>query len=67
MTTFIFRREDGKIQYLSGETADHALNRIGTRLSWDSDSNTVDVRLPSGKVEKLVLNGIGKPRGKSRV
>lgn len=58
MTTFIFRRQSGKIEYLSGETADHALNKIGQRLSWDSDMNSVDVRLPSGKVEKIVLNGV---------
>lgn len=58
MTTFIFRRQSGKIEYLPGETADHDLNKIGQRFSWDSDMNSVDVRLPSGKVEKIVLNGV---------
>jgi hypothetical protein len=57
-TQFIFRRETGRIVYLSGESANHSLNQIGNVLSWDGDMNTVDVRLPSGKTEKLTFQGI---------
>jgi len=57
-TQFIFRRESGKIVYLSGESANHSLNQLGNVLSWDGELNTVDVRLPSGKTEKLTFQGI---------
>ena len=61
---FLFRRANGQIESLSGETANHALNQIGTVLSWDGDLNTVDVRLPSGTVERIVMNGIVKGKKK---
>lgn len=58
MPTFIFRRENGQIEYHAGETADKAINWIGQRLSWDGELNTVDVKLPSGRVEKITLTGV---------
>jgi len=60
-TQFIFRRESGKIVYLSGESANHSLNQLGNVLSWDGaemEMSTVDVRLPSGKIEKVTFQGI---------
>ena len=57
-TTFLFRRESGKIDSFKGESANHSLNQLGQVLSWDGEGlNTVDVRLPSGKVEKLTFTG----------
>ncbi len=63
---FLFRRETGKIESYIGESANHALNQIGTPLSWDGDLNTVDVKLPSGRVEKIVLTGTVKKKNASR-
>ena len=54
---FLFRRENGKIDSFKGESANHSLNQLGQVLSWDGDMNTVDVRLPSGKIEKLTFTG----------
>lgn len=56
-TVFLFRRESGKINSFRGESTNHSLNQLGTVLSWDGDMNTVDVRLPSGRIEKLVFTG----------
>ena len=55
---FIFRMADGKIKYLEGQNADHSLNQIGSVVCWDGDSNTVDVRMPSGRVEKITFMGV---------
>lgn len=54
---FIWRLPNGQIDHVQASSADESLNRYGTRLSWDSDSNTVDVRSPSGKIERYTLNG----------
>lgn len=42
---------------LTGESANQSLFKYGSVLSWDGDLNSVDVRKPSGKIEKLVLTG----------
>lgn len=57
-TKFQFRRENGQINSFEGESANHSLNKLGTVLSWDGDMNTVDVRLPSGRTEKIVFVGV---------
>lgn len=57
-TKFQFRRENGQINSFEGETANQSLNKLGTVLSWDGDMNTVDVRLPSGRTEKIVFVGV---------
>jgi len=57
LKTFIWRLPNGRIDHVQAPSADESLNRYGTRLSWDSDTNTVDVRTPSGKIEKYTLNG----------
>jgi hypothetical protein len=54
---FLWRKEDGKIIRTIGESANNSLNSIGNVLSWDSDLNSVDVKLPSNKIEKLYLTG----------
>jgi hypothetical protein len=54
---FRWRKPDGKIIALEGETANASLQKIGTPLSWDDCLNTVDVRKPSGTIIKMVLVG----------
>jgi len=55
---FMFRREDGTIASFDGESADASLRKLGTVLSWDADLNTVDVRLPSGRIENVTMVGM---------
>ena len=55
--TFIWRLPNGQIDHVQSPSADESLNKFGTRLSWDSDMNSVDVRIPSGKIERFTLTG----------
>lgn len=55
--TFIWRLPNGQIDHVQSTSADESLNKYGTRLSWDSDMNTVDVRTASGKIERFTLTG----------
>lgn len=58
MFTFIWRKPNGQIEYIKSNSADESLNKFGIRLSWDDCMNSVDVKTPSGKVQKFVLTGV---------
>lgn len=55
--TFIWRKPNGMIDHVQANSADDSLNKFGQRLSWDDCMNTVDVRTPSGRIEKYTLTG----------
>jgi hypothetical protein len=56
-TKFLFRDHTGKIRSSTGETADQALGKFGTVVSWDDSTlQTVEIYI-KGSVHRWTLTG----------